>query len=39
MIEASWNQDDLCEEESQELDYVLKVNALISANKVLPVFM
>ena len=39
MIEASWKQADLCEEESQEPDYVLKINALISANKVLPIFM
>jgi hypothetical protein len=39
MIEASWSQDDLYEEESQEPDYVLKMNALISANRTLPVFM
>jgi hypothetical protein len=37
MIEASWIQDDLCEDE--ETDYQLKINALMSANTVLPIFM
>ncbi|TAQ87809.1 hypothetical protein B7494_g3898 [Chlorociboria aeruginascens] len=37
MVEASWIQDDLCEDE--ETDYQLKINALMSANTVLPIFM
>jgi hypothetical protein len=37
MIEASWIQDDLCEDE--ETDYQLKIDALMSANTVLPIFM
>ena len=36
MIQASWIQDDLSEDE--EIDYQLKINALISANTVLPIF-
>lgn len=37
MIEAAWIQDDLCE--GQEMDYFLRINALISAHNVLPTFM
>jgi hypothetical protein len=36
MVEAAWVQDDLHEE--QELDYVAKLNAVMSAHKILPTF-